>query len=458
MRMEVKPVEVAVAINVMKPVLTVAGILLALCTYAQDSVNQVTYKKRVLESTEVDILMSYYQQDGSNSSVGGGIGTEELTDLTPTIVVSIPINDDDVLTIDAGISAYSSASSSNINPFDGDRPADPYYASSGASRSDVWAGLTASYSHSSDDRNAIWSANVSFSGEYDYISLGFGGSYTRLFNQKNTELSIKGNVYLDTWSAIYPIELSSFGQNSNHDDDEDDRFNFDDKVITGNTDYNPIKFKPFDSETRNSYSVGVTLSQILSKRLQGLISVDAVLQQGLLSTPYHRIYFSDVEDSFVENFHLADDVERLPDQRLKIALGARLNYFVNERVALRSYYRYYIDDWDIDAHTLSLSIPVKVSDKFTLYPTYRYYAQSRTKFFAPYNQHLSTEEYYTSDYDLSKFHSNQFGFGVTYTDIFTRFHVWKFGLKSIDLRFNQYDRTTGLKASIVSAGIKFVLD
>ena len=33
---------------------------------------------------EVDFLTSYYSQDGNNASVTGGIGTEELTDLTGT--------------------------------------------------------------------------------------------------------------------------------------------------------------------------------------------------------------------------------------------------------------------------------------------------------------------------------------------------------------------------------------
>lgn len=74
--------------------------------------------KTVLESTEVDILSSYYEQTGNNASVTGGIGTEKLTDVAPSIVVSIPLNDDDVLTVDAGISTYTSASSSNLNPFD----------------------------------------------------------------------------------------------------------------------------------------------------------------------------------------------------------------------------------------------------------------------------------------------------------------------------------------------------
>lgn len=75
------------------------------------------FKKRVLESTEVDLLGSYYKQDGIHSAVGGGTGMEELTDAAADIIIAIPLNDDDVLTFDAGFSAYTSASSGNINPF-----------------------------------------------------------------------------------------------------------------------------------------------------------------------------------------------------------------------------------------------------------------------------------------------------------------------------------------------------
>ena len=76
----------------------------------------------------------------------------------------------------------------------------------------------------------------------------------------------------------------------------------------------------------------------------------------------------------------------------------------------------------------------------------------------PYEEHLSTEEFYTSDYDLSEFNANQYGFGVTYTDIFTQFHLWQFGLKSIDLKYHYYKRNTGLKANIIAAGFKFIVD
>jgi len=367
-------------------------------------------------------------------------------------VVSIPLNEDDVLTIDAGVSAYTSASSSNVNPF-GSGEADPFVASSGASADDVWANLTVSYSHSSDDRNQIWSAKASVSSEFDYTSAGFGGSYTRLFNEKNTEVSVHGNIYLDKWNAIYPYELRPFGEGGSG---LNDAF-FSRNTITGNRNYAP-DFTEFTNENRNSYSLGFGFSQILHKNVQGSLSLDFVQQQGLLSTPFQRVYFADVADSFIDNFQLAGDIERLPDSRLKIAMGGRLNWYVNERVAVRTFYRYYLDDWGITSHTASIEVPIKITSKFTLYPSYRFYNQAAADYFNPFKEALSTDEFYTSDYDLSEYQANQIGFGVSYTDIFTEFHLGALGLKSIDLKFYRYDRNTTFRSSIVTAGVKFVLD
>ncbi|MBT0607406.1 DUF3570 domain-containing protein [Aequorivita echinoideorum] len=407
---------------------TILFVLVGLYTWAglaQDST--ATYKKRVLEAAEIDILASYYSQDGDNAAVTGGLGTEKLTEFSPTIVVSVPLNADDVLTVDAGVSAYTSASSSNIDPFDGGENADPFVASSGASSSDLWAGGSINYAHSSDDRNEIWGAKASISSEYDYFSVGFGGSYTRLFNEKNTEVSVNVNVYLDTWKLIYPIEFRD--------------------VPT---------FEELDQKNRNSYSLGFGFSQILSKRLQGSMSVDLVQQQGLLSTPFQRVYFSDLPNRFRENFQLGDDIERLPDNRFKTAIGGRLNYFINETFIVRTFYRYYFDDWGISSHTASIEIPIKISDRFTVYPNYRFYNQTASDYFAPFETHLSSEEFYTSDFDLSEFSANQYGLGISYTDIFTKFHLGKYGLKSVDVTLNRYQRNTGLNYMLFSAGLKFV--
>jgi len=86
----------------------------------------------VLENTKVDFLSSYYYQNGDNAAVSGRFGSEEVIFTTRTVVISIPLNNDDLLIIIAGISAHTSLSSSNIDPFDSCKLADPFVASSGA--------------------------------------------------------------------------------------------------------------------------------------------------------------------------------------------------------------------------------------------------------------------------------------------------------------------------------------
>ncbi|MGL2985997.1 DUF3570 domain-containing protein [Flavobacterium sp. RSSA_27] len=437
----------------MKKGLTI--LLLSIIFFANGQENDSTvvgFKKRVLETTEVDFLLSYYKQDGIHSAVSGGSGTENLTDVTAAIVVAMPLSDDEVLTADVGISAYSSASSSNINPFDSNTP-NPWQSSSGASQSDQLTSLALSYSASSDDRNTIWNAHVSASVEYDYSSIGFGGGITKEFNDNNTEVSLSASAYLDTWKPIYPKELKDFKNNG-------DNLNggiFDYFTITGNTAYNPSQFEFHKDKKRNSYSVSLSLSQVITKKLQASVFLDVLQQQGLLSTPYQRVYFKDVAASFINNFQLANDIERLPDSRFKLPIGARLHYYINERFVLRTYYRFYSDNWGIQSHTASIELPIKLTDRFTVFPMYRYYTQTASDYFAPINTHLSTDQYYTSDYDLSAFDANQYGFGVNYTDIFTKANIWKFGLKNIDFRYNHYDRSDGLKADIASLGFKFIM-
>lgn len=467
--------------------------------FSQESTDGTEFKKRVLESTEVDFLLSYYNQDGFKSAVSGGIGSEKLTDVATNIVIAMPLDDDSVLTVDLGISAYSSASSSNINPFnatgasgrgggdDGDDDkrsqktaaantpyGTPWQASTGASKSDQLTVVTANYAHSSDSRDFIWNADVSFSNEYDYTSVGFGGGIAQLFNNKNTELSVKANVYLDQWRPIYPTELHEYSKYGNNFLSQGyfSGVSVLDQNGQASTNYVPSAFKTIDAVNRNSYSASFGWSQVLSKKLQVSLFFDLLQQQGLLSTPYHRIYFADKANYYIGQaqyipnyesetnvgvYKLADDIERLPDSRFKLPIGVRLNYYVNERFVLRSYYRYYSDNWNVQSHTANIELPIKVSDKFTVFPMYRYYSQTQSKYYAPYEMHLSTEQYYTSDPDLATFNSNQYGLGVNYTDIFTGAKIWKFGLKNVDFRLNHYQRSDKLSANIATIGFKFIM-
>lgn len=483
----------------MKKIILVITILFFAFSYAQEDKAKV-YKKRVLETAEVDFLSSYYSQDGNNASVTGGIGNENLTDVASSITISLPLNADDVLTIDAGFSAYTSASSSNGNPFDatgasgsgycdddddddergksaaqGAIIGSPWVASSGASKSDVWTTISADYSHTSDDRNFSWNTNVSFSAEYDYSSFGFGGGLLKQFNEKNTSIGLSGNVFLDTWSPVYPTELKSFHEvNGNLNQGFFTGVTILDQNGNASSNWNPVNdFQLINDKSRNSYSASLSFSQILSKNAQISLFVDFVKQQGWLANPLQRVYFGDVANYYIGNansinkytssnntdvFQLADDIERLPSSRVKTPFGMRFNYYVNEIFVIRTYYRYYFDDWGVKSHTANIEVPIKISDKFTLYPSYRYYTQTAADYFAPYEQHLSTDKYYTSDFDLSEFNANQFGFGFSYTDIFAKSHVWKLGLKSVDLKYYNYKRNISFNSSIINVGFKFIMD
>ena len=408
--------------------LLLTGLLFSCAAFAQEVTTPTAnaYKKRVLEAAELQILSSYYQQDGNNAAVTGGRGTEELTDAHPTVILALPLNDDDVLTASFGVSAYTSASSSNVDPFDAGEPS-PFQASSGASGSDVWINGTVTYAHSSDDRNNILSGTLSASTEYDYRSLGIGGSYTRLMNEQNTELTVHGSAYIDNWKLIYPVELRG-------------RDNL------------------LDRTGRNSYNVGVNFSQMLSRSAQGMLSLDLVRQEGLLSTPFQRVYFADVDEVRFgdSDFLLAQDIERLPDLRQKLALGGRLHYYLSQRVVVRSFYRYYTDDWAVRAHTLNLELPIKVGSYFSVIPAYRYYRQSAAEYFAGFDEHLSTASFYTSDYDLSDFQANQYSLGLSYLDILTDRSLLGWGLKSVDLNFSLYRRNNGFRASQIALGLRVV--
>lgn len=470
----------------MKKLFIIPFLFVTILGYSQKNDTTTVYKKRVLENVEVDFLTSYYAQNGDNAAVTGGIGTEKLTDITPTIVVAIPLNDDDVLTIDGGISAYTSASSSNLDPFDsgasrdgGGTKGSPWISSSGASQNDVWKNVKVDYSHSSDNRNTLWSTHVNWANEFDYASLGFGGSFTKLFNQKNTEFSIKGNVYYDNWKPRYATEIDSYieaGLDINSGFFRSvNILNQNGDVIDKNGSNVWSAFKPslIENNARNTYSISLSFSQIINKNAQFSIFFDLIQQDGWLSNPMQRVYFSDRDNFYIGNpasipnytspenkdvFQLADDIERLPSTRFKIPIGMRFNYYINEIFVLRTYYRYYSDNWGVTSHTANLELPIKISTKFTLEPSYRYYTQTSADYFAPYEQLLSSQQFYSSDYDLSKFNSSQYGLGVTYTDIFTNFHLSIFGLKSIDFKYSYYKRNTGLNAGIVSLGFKFVMD
>lgn len=377
---------------------------LTLAGFSQSIPDSAQYKNKKLKLEEINFVSSYYQQDGNNSAVTGGIGTEQLTDFATTLDVKFSRYDfrkrKHTISGELGIDVYSSASSDKIDPS----------TISSASSGDVRVYPSLTYAIADEQKGSTVSFNGSFSAEYDYVSIGGNAAWAKLSKDRNREFGIKGQVFFDTWSIIRPIELRTSSYPS--------------------------------TRPRNSYSVSFTLSQVITKRLQMLLLADVTYQEGLLGTLYHRTYFTDG----------SHQVENLPEQRFKIPIGARLNYFLGDRFIFRTFYRYYVDSWELTAHTFELETVVKITPFFSVSPFYRYYTQQGVKYFAKYQQHDLVEEFYTSDYDLSTLTSQMMGLGVHYSPPGGVMKIEK--LNAVELRYGYYKRSTGLTANIITLMVR----
>jgi hypothetical protein len=102
--------------------LAVIGLYVGLLSaFSQNStVDSSQYKSRKLTFEEANFVSSYYHQDGNNSAVTGGIGTEKLTDFANSFEVRLKRYDrrnrKHTFDVEVGIDHYTSASSDKIDP------------------------------------------------------------------------------------------------------------------------------------------------------------------------------------------------------------------------------------------------------------------------------------------------------------------------------------------------------
>ncbi|WBM73064.1 DUF3570 domain-containing protein [Saprospira grandis] len=376
---------------------------------AQDSSYKIPANSRAITA---DLLSSYYQQDGQNGAVQGGQGTEKLQDVANKVQLYVPLDKNKAIQLQAGADSYSSASTDEIdnNP-------------SSASAQDLRAYGQLSYQHKLLRQGLEFSVGGGFSTEYDYQSVSANLGIKKDFYAGNSQLAFNFGLFQDNWKLIYPRELRGF-------------------VDAGRSD-------------RQSLSFSLAYSQMITPSLQAIANVEYIRMAGLLSTPFHRVFFDD----------LSLDIERLPEIRSKIPASIRLHYYLNDYFILRSFYRYYWDDFGVEGHTAELELPIQLHPNFNLQAFYRYHQQTASDYFAPFAEHSVNSSFYTSDYDLSAFHSQQFGLGFRYAPAFGLLRSKSFLkskrvvlFKSISARLAYYQRSTGLEAFIASLHLAFSLE
>jgi len=368
-----------------------------------------TYRKKRLSTTDVQIFMSYYTQDNDHSAVTGGQGTEDLQVYATQLSVDHR-DSSNVFHFDAGLDVISSASTDNID-----------FVKSSASKVDARTHVNTGYNRKFGRSGITAGINGSFSIESDYTSFGTALFFSKLDASKSREISIALQMYFDDlrWGRlhdghpeklIYPAELR-------------------------NKEW-------FDQYRRNSYNVEFGYYHLINRRMSIGVYPGVGYQSGLLSTPFHRVYFSDS----------LRRVENLPLSRLKLPIGVQLNTFVGGRWIIRTQYRFYWDDFGVVANTFNVEAAYKAGRAFTVTPFIRVYGQTAADHFKGYKEHKGAEEFYTSDYDLSKFTSLKPGVGVRYAPYSGNGRTT---FNAIELRYAFYKRSDGMEAHMVTLFINY---
>lgn len=402
------------------------------------------YQIKKLKLEEVNIVSSYYNQTADKSAVMGGRtdakGIADVTDFANGIDVKFvgwdKKNRKNSLTAGLGIDYHTAASQA-------------YVDSNGTSKNDgTRIYPTLDWSIENEQKGTEWGLGLYYSAEHNYYhSLGINGSYSKK-TKNNGEFDFKVTGYFDQIKMIIPAEFVPVDSVKNIPAGDSIVY-----ITTASGRTEALSYsngevvsksgkKDIPSSPRNTISALFSFSQVINARAQGSISIEPTYQSGYLGLPFHRVFFNNGKDT----------IENLPSQRLKLPVGLRLNYFLGDNIIIRSYYRFYVDNWGLISNTADFEVPIKINPFFSVSPFYRYYVQSAARYFAPYAEHSPGDEFYTSNYALAAFTSQFFGMGIRMAP---PNGILMKSLSVMELRYGHYIQTTNLNANIISLSLKF---
>jgi hypothetical protein len=191
----------------------------------------------------------------------------------------------------------------------------------------------------------------------------------------------------------------------------------------------------------NQYQSGgfVSLTQTLSKTTIAQAGYEVGYIAGYQNNVYLRANVSGVMV-----------LGQVPDTRTRQTLSARLRQALPADAFLQADYRRYSDDWQVRSNTLDVGLSRHFSPALLLNLGYRRYDQTGAFFWAP--QYTGIPQYYTADFRLQPFTSNDYS-GLV---VITPKASW-LGLPAgtgLTVQYERYKADNGFEAAIVSTGLR----
>ncbi len=160
---------------------------------------------------------------------------------------------------------------------------------------------------------------------------------------------------------------------------------------------------------RHAYRLGLT--QVITRDLILGLSYEAVADEGYLNNPYRQVRYVDPDDA--TNWLTQGEV--YPETRVSNAVAIRGKYHLPYRAAVSGEYRFFTDDWGIDAHTVEVGYVHPFRTRWLFDFKYRFYTQSAADFFSDLFPYANAQNFLARDKELSTFQAQGPHAGVTYT-------------------------------------------
>ncbi len=262
--------------------------------------------------------------------------------------------------------------------------------------------------------NSTLTASYYNSREVDYYSQAVIGSWTQELAQKNFTFQLRGQYTRDDVGEI---------------------------LLSGD----------LTESFKESHEAHLTITQLLSSTSVFRTGGDATRLKGLLSDPYRLVPKIDA------NGDTTNPKENHPSQRWRLAGWVELSQYLPIEASMVMNYRYYFDDWGVNSHTGQFKLNKYLGPNWIASPEYRYYFQTQADF-GDYAKNASPGTYFTGDYKLRTFDSNNFGFGLTYffRGLVAGHNAYQFMEgASLSIMFFRYWNSLDFSANIFESKIKF---
>jgi hypothetical protein len=241
---------------------------------------------------------------------------------------------------------------------------------------------------------------VKFTRYFERSAIGFGASNSTEHDYVSNAFSLDGRMASDDQNTTYNAGIG---------------FSFD-KI-------NPVN-QVVTNETKNSTDLMFGVTQAWASQDLVQLNLTHKMASGYMNDPYKM-------------------AENRPRERNQDVLLVRWNHHLPSRgTSVRSSYRYYSDTYGVRAHTVDMAYVMPLSDRLTVTPSGRYYAQRAASFYFdpvagnPYA--MPSSGYYSADQRLSAFGAVTVGAKVDYV---VNPH-W-----GVDFKYERYEQRSNWRAT-----------